>query len=243
MMRTARIKFTKRCIQACRLNYRYPAFSSYIPKPTWSIRELPLERNDHGPGQESLQQQQQQRPDIATPVIQDVELDILAKRCLLDLDHLSKIEREELKVELGNIMTCISLVSRQGTPTVGASSVSAVDSCISTATRDNNDSDDDSGHHVGILHNATEEEMYDLPRGFLDKNCPVRNEIAELKAWEMSGDKEDSEFIFKHLSSSKMVTTATVGTKQIKENGTNNDNQHDNYFVIDEIEPQRPQEK
>jgi len=69
--------------------------SSRIPLSTWSLRDLNLK------SQKSSQQQK---------IIEDEELDTLAQRCLLDVQNLSNDQRNELKLELGNMMRCISLV-------------------------------------------------------------------------------------------------------------------------------------
>jgi len=65
-----------------------------VPPPTWSMNDLHLEAT---PGQEQ-------------PTIRDDELDILAQRCLIDVQQLSEQERNELKIGVGKIMKCISLV-------------------------------------------------------------------------------------------------------------------------------------
>jgi hypothetical protein len=223
-----------------------------IPEPTWSIRDLPLHRQ---------QQEHDHNGFTSTPVaVQDVELETLAKRCLIDLDHLSSNEREDLKVELGNIMKCISLVSRhqqQGTTTIDTSHRSSSSSTVNGGDAKATKSSEKNGNvdstysmtaAAATAATATEEEMYDLPRGFLDQNCPVtvRNEIAELQAWEMKGGvKEESEYVFEqYLAISKMVRekqSKNGGQDIIKDNDNNNDDDHtyENFFVMEEREPRK----
>ena len=124
--------------------------------------------------------------EISSISIQDDELDILAQRCLLDVQQLSEQERTELKIELGKIMQCISLVCETET------NVASV----------------------------TEEEMYDLPRGFDERSCPTRNEATELNAWEKDGVKEDANYILQQLKEK------TVRVK------TNESGEEETYFSI-----------
>lgn len=220
-----------------------------IPKPTWSIRDLPLHRQ---------QQEHDHNGFTSAPIaVQDVELETLAKRCLIDLDHLSSNEREDLKVKLGNIMKCISLVSRprqQGTTTIDTShrsSISTANGGDAKATiSSENNGEVVSTYIMTDAAAATEEEMYDLPRGFLDQNFPVtvRNEIAELQAWEMKGGvKEESEYVFEHyLAIRKMVRVKQSKNdgQDIKDNDNNNDDDDDdhtyeNFFVMEEREPRK----
>ena len=93
MIRRTTIVTLQRLHQSSRIQNR--CFSQ-VPPPTWSMNDLHLEATKHTAGE--------------IPTIQDEELDILAQRCLLDVQRLSEQERTELKVELGKIMQCISLV-------------------------------------------------------------------------------------------------------------------------------------
>jgi len=115
-----------------------------IPEPTWSLNDLNLTSKSN------------------QPIMNDKELDTLAQRCLLDVQSLSQEERHELKLELGNIMRCISLV------------------CETTLVA------------------STEEDLYDLPRGFDERSCPVRGEEMELNSWS-EGVKKESEHVMVNL--------------------------------------------
>lgn len=232
-MHSARIKSTKQWSflpSSFLCKHYYSRFFTRIPEPTWSIRDLPLHR------QEQEEQDSSFPSRTAAAVVQDVELDTLAKRCLIDLDHLSNHEREEFKIELGNIMKCISLVSRQDTATSHTTTTisTTTDAGSADANEQVKESSDDSVIRQ-IL--ATEEEMYDLPRGFLDKNCPVRNEIAELQAWERNGVREESEYIFNHLSSKLVRVKQNKGGTYV-DGDDDGDDECDVYFMLEEKEQQ-----
>lgn len=108
----------------------------------------------------------------------DEELETLANRCLIDLQHMTVGEKDQLRIEVGNIMKCISLVSEPSSNTLRETAAG----------------------RLGTKNSCTEEEMYDLPRGFMELNCPVRNETAESQAWEVNGIREEAEYIFSSLT-------------------------------------------
>ena len=113
------------------------------------------------------------------PTIPDEELDILAQRCMIDVQQLSEQERSELRVEVGKIMKCISLV------------------CDANIAIESSSSSSSSSVSSSFL---TEEEMYDSPRGFRERSCPVRNEISELNAWTKDdGVRDDARYVLQQL--------------------------------------------
>ncbi len=145
------------------------SISSRIPPPTWSLRDLNLK---------SIQGRQQ-------PTIKDEELNTLAERCLLDVKNLTQSERDELKIELGNMMRCISLVSEKSA----------------------------GGGSTGE-DQLTEEEMYDLSRGFIGKSTPVRGNEEELGAWSKSGSHE-SDVILNKLKHKTVRIENDVGQEEV----------------------------
>ena len=142
---------------------------SKVPKPTWSINELNLQSKSD------------------RPTITDDELDVLAHRCLIDVKNLSDEKRMKLKLELGNIMRCISLVCESNLP------------------------------------ERSEEEKYDLPRGFDSKSCFLRDEEEELRAWKNRVQGE-SEWLLKKLDHKTVQIESETGSVKtyfsiITENG------------------------
>ena len=81
------IRCSKRDIGVSRRN------ESSLPPPTWSLRQLQLSSSSTAT--------------TTTPSISDQELNVLARRCLIDIKD---EEREELKKNLNNILHCTSLV-------------------------------------------------------------------------------------------------------------------------------------
>ena len=82
------------------IHKRCKSNKSRVPSPTWSIKELNLTastENDNN-GNNNI-------------IISDEELERLSKRCLISTSHMDEDERSKLKIELGNMMRCISLVT------------------------------------------------------------------------------------------------------------------------------------
>ncbi|GFH45164.1 hypothetical protein CTEN210_01638 [Chaetoceros tenuissimus] len=135
---------------------------SRIPAPTWSVEELNLNSSKNS----------------SINVIQDDELNLLSQRCLIDLNHFSDEERQDLKNDLGKMMKCISLVCETDTKEL------------------------------------SEEEIYDVPRGFDETYCPVRDKESELNAWS-NGLKEESRDIIERLGDKTFIQANEDGEEEI----------------------------
>lgn len=128
------------------------------------------------------------------PLITDGELEKLSKRCLISLSDMSDEDRYELKVELENMMQCISLVTSYKPPE---------DSTLMQSQE------------------LMEELMYDKPRGFTSQQSfPMRNDNKEKDAihWRDGGPMEETNSILDHLKSEgKMVQSNNGGTDEKSE--------------------------
>lgn len=84
------------------IHKRWKSNKSRVPSPTWSIKELNLtSSNDHDNNDNGN----------SNIIISDEELERLSKRCLISTSYMDEDERRKLKIELGNMMRCISMVT------------------------------------------------------------------------------------------------------------------------------------
>lgn len=93
-------------------------------------------------------------------------------------------ELNKLKLELGNMMRCISLVTSY--------------EC----------------HGLGdFTQEELEEMMYDIPRGFSStRSCPLRrDDTDEVNAWRDRGKMKETNFILNHLKDQRKMVQDTEG--------------------------------
>ena len=137
------------------------------PPPSWSVSELRLSTTEDDK-------------------ISNEELATLARRCLIDVRRLSPERRDKLRVHVGGIMKCASVL---------LDSTNYLDHVGDKNNRDCNPSD--------IL---TDEKVYDAPRGL--SKIPIRNDRGnnnEDGDWTIN-DSDESKAIFQNKSvQSKMV--------------------------------------
>ena len=135
------------------------------PPPSWSVSELRLSTTEDDK-------------------ISNEELATLARRCLIDVRRLSPERRDKLRVHVGGIMKCASvLLDSRNLDHVGDKN-----------NRDCNPCD--------IL---TDEKVYDAPRGL--SKIPIRNDRGNYNKDEWTrNDSDESKAIFQNKSvQSKMV--------------------------------------
>lgn len=60
----------------------------------------------------------------------------------------------------------------------------------------------------------SEEEIYDVPRGFDERNCPVRSKKTELNAWS-NGVKEESRDIIERLGDKTFIQVNEDGEEEV----------------------------
>lgn len=72
-----------------------------IPEPTWSIADLRLTSSSSSDARAE---------DRGERGVTDAELEILARRCLIDVSRLPPLNRESLRESLADIMRCVSVL-------------------------------------------------------------------------------------------------------------------------------------
>ncbi len=158
-----------------------------IPEPTWSLKELALSPKNNKRGSKKQ-------------LITDDELEILSKRCLIDISNMKDKEREELRTELENMMQCISMVT----------SYQPKKSSSLTQNRE-----------------LKEALMYDVPRGLNSKQSfPTRNDNKDKDAlsWRDEGPMDEMKSILDHLKSEgKLIQHDPESEITGKENNSGDD--------------------
>jgi len=180
--------------------YYVSSFRNYVsklPPPTWSLHELTLLENREN--EESVLRRGETKLPSSESITEE-ELNLLSRRCLIDITSLCDHERNKLKIELQNIMRCVTLVTSFESPTKN------------TIPSYNDDNE------------LKEEMMYDIPRGFSSttRSCPVRlddvdvhlcddENKAEADACPNEGAMEGSTHILEKLKQTgKLVQSSTV---------------------------------
>lgn len=148
---------------------RWRSIDSKIPSPTWSIKDLNLTRNNEND---------------ESNIISDEELSILSKRCLIDTASMDETERHRLKVELGNMMRCISMVTTFEFD--GGLDKEALEELMYDVPR-------------GFSSK---------------RSCPVRmDDTVDVNSWEEKGIMEETKYIVNHLKAQgKLVQNKEVMT-------------------------------
>ena len=142
------------------------------PPPSWSVSELRLSTTEDDK-------------------ISNEELGTLARRCLIDVRRLSPERRDKLRVHVGGIMKCASVL---------------LDSTDLEHVDDKND------REYNLSDILTDEKVYDEPRGL--SKMPIRNDGGsdkESDEWTRN-DSDESKAIFQNKSvQSKMVKSEDDG--------------------------------
>jgi hypothetical protein len=169
---------------------------SKIPPPTWSLKDLSLTKSDTSTSNNSNNKHGEEK------IISDGELQTLSERCLIDISTMGEDEHNNLKVELGNIMRCISLVTSFDPPNI----------------------------HKLENQEEKEEMMYDVPRGFSSsRSCPLRNDDGNgANAWRDEGVMEEATYILDHLKEEGKM----VQSKLVEKPGDSEHSSNQYYFAV-----------